>query len=613
MNSDRLLILHLLFLILASCSVNGMELEKPMEVKPVAVEIEVPKSEHQVQLSSSEGQSVFISYDAFLLSNTMKDMLDDLKIMTGTTIEDNFIIPTNIDTKSLKRIAGILEKKREAQEKKQPLEQEVLPIIDKLTSDETILFLKGIAYLGVPEEIFHYVLEHLNHLLITMTDLTTLESILTSSFSKEITKENGTEKYLSADLRKELAKNLIDTYKISFFNIFPFYLESRALEGYESAIWTLAFSPDGKWLATASEDGVGLWNVQNPREIKFLEGHTGARNTLAFSPDGKWLAIGLSDKTVRLWNVQNPKEVKVLEGHGERIQTLAFSRDGKWLATGSEDKTARLWNVQNAEEVKILTGHKRIIQTLAFSPDGKWLATGSWDKTACLWNLQNAEEVKILKGHKRTIITLAFSPDGKWLATGSHDNTVRLWNVQNPKEVKILQGHEGIVPTLAFSPDGKWLATGSYDKTARLWNVQNPEEVKILQGHEGVIETLAFSPDGKWLATGSEDKTARLWNVQNPQEFKVLKACEDSIIKLAFGPDGQRLATRSGEGIARLWTLNKIYELANKLDYPELILLVKFSQIGTKEVLSNEYFRNLYNSINDPELKTAINKYFGLQ
>ncbi len=565
MKLDRLLILHLLFLLLISSQVNSMELEKPMEVKPVAVEIEVPKSEHQVQLASSQGQTVSISYDAFLLSNTMKGMVEGLT-MTGNTIEESdLIIPTNIDTKSLKRIAEILEKTREAQEKKQPLEQEVLPIIDQLTAEDTILFLKGIAYLGVPEEIFHYVLEHLNHLLIKMTDLTKLESILIESFSKEIS-EQGPEKYLPSDLRNELAKNLIDAYKIVFFNIFPFYLESRVLAGKHVL-------------------------------------------TLAFSPDGKWLAMGSVDSTACLWNVQNAEEVKILKGHKGIIEALAFNPDGKLLAAGSDGTRACLWDVRQPKEVKILKGYAG--HTLVFSLDGKCLGAGSWDNIAHLWHLQSPEEVKVFEGHENLIITLAFSLDCKWLATVSLDKTARIWNVQNPKEVKVLKRHDQPIFGVAFSPDGKWLATGS-DHT-RLWNVQNLEEINVLKGHDGSVYGLAFSPDGKWLATGSHDNTVRLWNVQNPKEFKVLKACEGSIIKLAFAPDGQRLATRSGEGIVRLWALDKIYELANKLDYRQLMLLVKFSQLGTKAMLSNDYYRNMYNSITDSELRGAINKYFDLQ
>jgi WD40 repeat protein len=177
----------------------------------------------------------------------------------------------------------------------------------------------------------------------------------------------------------------------------------------------------------------------------------------------------------------------------------------------------------------------------------------------------------------------------------------------------VLRGREGIIETLAFSPNGKWLATSSIDNTGRLWNVQNPEEVKLLKGHENRIETLAFSPDGKWFATGSFDKTARLWNVQNPEEVKILKGHGAAVTTLAFSPDGKWLATGSFDNTARLWSLDKVYELSNKLDYRQLMLLVKFSQLKAKKVLSNGYFNALCNSITDAELKRAINRYLDLQ
>jgi len=336
------------------------------------------------------------------------------------------------------------------------------------------------------------------------------------------------------------------------------------LSGHEESIYTLAFSPDGQWLATGSFDTTArLWKVDDPSADPIvLRGHENTISTLAFSPDGQWLATGSADNTARLWKMDDPSaDPIVLRGHENLIRTLAFSPDGKWLATGSDDNTARLWKMDDpSADPIVLKGHKNYIYTLAFSPDGQWLATGSDDNTARLWKVDDpSAQPIVLKGHGDYILTLAFSPDGNWLATGSVDNTTRLWKVDDPSaDPIVLKGHENLIRTLAFSPDGQWLATGSFDNTARLWDMRDPSAAPIvLKGHENSINTLAFSPDGQWLATGSDDNTARLWKMDDPSADPiVLKGHENLIRTLAFSPDGNWLATGSDDNTTRLWKMD---------------------------------------------------------
>jgi WD40 repeat protein/energy-coupling factor transporter ATP-binding protein EcfA2 len=333
---------------------------------------------------------------------------------------------------------------------------------------------------------------------------------------------------------------------------------------YEDAVWTVAFSPDGKWLASGSRDAtIRLWQVDDPAtEPLVLRGHEDAVWSVAFSPDGQWLASGSTDSTIRLWQVDNPAvQPLVLRGHEDDVRSVAFSPDGRLLASGSWDNTIRLWQVDNpAVQPLVLRGHENGIYAVAFSPDGKQLASGGYDKTIRLWQVDDpADQSFVLRGHQTYVWSVAFSPDGKWLASASADNTVRLWQVAEPTaQPLVLRGHEASVRTVAFSPDGWLLASGSWDNTIRLWQVAEPDaEPLVLRGHDGDVWSVAFSPDGRLLASGSRDYTVRLWELDEANiRPLVLRGHDEAVLSVAFSPDGKRLASGGADYTIRLWQVN---------------------------------------------------------
>ena len=333
----------------------------------------------------------------------------------------------------------------------------------------------------------------------------------------------------------------------------------------------VAFSPDGKTLATASGDRTWLWNVATHQQIGVS---MTAAEAVAFSPDGRILATAGEDGTARLWDVATHKQVgaPMIAGRGTglgRGVAVAFSPDGKTLATVSGDGTARLWNVADQRQVGVpmIAGRGTGLGTVlgvAFSPDGKTLATASWDGTARLWNAATHKQVgapmiagAVDTGHGVSgVFAVAFSPDGKTLATASPDGTARLWNVADQRQISApMIARAGIVLGVAFSPDGKTLATAGGDGTARLWDVATDQQLgapTIASISE--MSGVAFSPDGKTLATAGDFGPARLWNVATYRQIGAfMTAGAGGVQAVAFSPDGKTLATASDDGTARLW------------------------------------------------------------
>jgi WD40 repeat protein len=321
-------------------------------------------------------------------------------------------------------------------------------------------------------------------------------------------------------------------------------------------ITDMAWSPDGSVLALGSLPSGIIW-LYNPGDLnvepRWLTGNPGGVTQLAFSADGKTLAsVGL-DSIIRLWDMATGTERAQFRKSG--ANNFALSSDGKLVAVGT-GRNISVMDTATGEEIVLLEGHEKKVNALVFSPNAKLIVSASEDGTVRVWDVVSAAQLAKLEGHDDAVMSIAFNPDGGMFASGGRDGTVRLWDWNGVAGTVglVRRGHENTVDKLTFSPDGRILVSAGQDHTIRLWNMDTSVQQAVLVGHTARVRSITFSPDGKTLASVSQDETLRVWDVASGAQINSVEIVRGHLFGggAAFSPDGNTVAT-VGDNTIQLW------------------------------------------------------------
>lgn len=373
----------------------------------------------------------------------------------------------------------------------------------------------------------------------------------------------------------------------------------RTLRGHSESVDSVAYSSDGKRLATASGDGtVKVWDTDTGKEMLTLHAYSAPVHSVAWSPDGKRLATGNDDKRARVWDAATGKELLILRGHNGAVLSVAWSPDGKQLGTASDDRTAKVWDAASGREVRTLRGHSESVYCVAFSPNGERLATTSTDTTAKVWDAATGKELLTLRGHDALVYSVAWNSDGTRLATGSEDKTAKLWDAATGKELLTLPTDNDQVYGVAWSPDGTQLAIAGGNYPTKVWDMDNGQEALTLRGDNGDVLSVAWSPDGTRLVTGSEDKTVKVWDAASGQEALTMRH-GGPVLSVAWSPDSKRLVTGS-YGTAKVWDAASGQEVLTLSSYS----IVAWSSDGRRLATTDGHWVKVWDASSGQESAT---------
>ncbi|MBD2344390.1 nSTAND1 domain-containing NTPase [Anabaena subtropica] len=360
--------------------------------------------------------------------------------------------------------------------------------------------------------------------------------------------------------------------------------EINRLQKHTQQVNAVSFSPNGKIIASASDDNtIKIWDIKG-QLITTLKEFQNRVTAIAFSPNGKYLATASADPAIKLYSFNTScltlrsiekclKLIKTFTGHTDIVTDVSFSPDSKIIASASLDKTVKLWRIDGSL-INGWNAHNGWVNSIIFSPDGKHIASGGEDNLVKLWQTLDSKLIKTFTGHKGRITRVKFNPNGNMIASASGDTTIKIWQI-NGKLLQSLASHNQQVNSIQFNADGQILASAGADSTIKIWHI-NGQLVKNVLGNGAQFRDVNFSSDNKFIVSASSDKTVRLW------QLNYHKSQTSHVNSISFHPDGKKFAAAGWDGKVTIWQKAKssILSLSTIKTNQNIIEAVSFSHNG---------------------------------
>ncbi len=339
----------------------------------------------------------------------------------------------------------------------------------------------------------------------------------------------------------------------------------------------------------AAVAGGGIWWMNTPHSPPYIyqyQGHASVVAAVAWSPDGRRIASASDDGTVQVWIAANGGKILTYRGQPDGVRAVAWNpvwgtgspgwdalpggqvmSDGRRIASASDDRTVQVWDAANGGKILTYRGHTDIVAAVAWSPDGRRIASASFDKTVQVWDAADGGHVLTYRGHTDNVAAVAWSPDGRRIASASWDETVQIWDAADGGHVLTYRGHANFVNAVAWNPvwgagtlpggqvmpDGRRIASASWDETVQIWDAADGGHVLTYQGHASAVTAVAWSPDGRRIASASVDETVQVWDAANGGNVLTYRGHTEIVDAVAWSPDGRRIVSSGNDHMVQVW------------------------------------------------------------